>query len=234
MTAPGADSTNGIACAVVLPDRGAMNADHGVFPRRVHRRARGGRPGASAARAPARPAPGPSPGGRCRPGTGAARPRPGRPAAGSAPASAGCGPAPRPGPPAPAAAGAISRAATAASDGRSTGQDDRGDGRPRRWGCAATPAWLRPCRTSPANFIPNGSAVPPVIRGGEPRPRPRSARSSATSDQQAISTAQPAAVPPGAADGRGPSARLTAGPRPSAERGSPGRCRRARARGRPG
>ena len=26
MTAPGADSTNGIACAVVLPDPGAMNA----------------------------------------------------------------------------------------------------------------------------------------------------------------------------------------------------------------
>ena len=26
MTAPGADSTNGIACVVVLPDRGAMNA----------------------------------------------------------------------------------------------------------------------------------------------------------------------------------------------------------------
>ena len=26
MTAPGADSTNGIACAVVLPVRGAMNA----------------------------------------------------------------------------------------------------------------------------------------------------------------------------------------------------------------
>src|SRR5258707_277015 len=26
MTAPGADSTNGIACAVVLPDRGAMKA----------------------------------------------------------------------------------------------------------------------------------------------------------------------------------------------------------------
>ena len=72
---------------------------------------------------------------------------------------------------------------------------------------------VRPCRTSPANLMPNGSTVPPVI----PAASLAAAQIdpfSATSDQQAISTAHPAAVPPGAADGRGPSARLTTSPRP--------------------
>ena len=68
---------------------------------------------------------------------------------------------------------------------------------------------VRPCRTSAANLIPNGSAVPPLSPAAI-RAAAQTIPFSATSPQQAASTAQQPAVPPGASDGRGPSARLTA------------------------
>ena len=83
-------------------------------------------------------------------------------------------------------------------------------------------SWLRPCTRSRVNFIPNGSVRPPVIvpaiaAAAQIRP------DTATADQQAISTTQAAAAPPGAADCLGPSARLTAGS-PRRLGGRPGWC----------
>jgi hypothetical protein len=68
---------------------------------------------------------------------------------------------------------------------------------------------VRPCRTSLANLVPNGSVPPPSTQASS-RAAAQIIPIRATSDQQPISTAHPAAAPPGAADGRGPSARLIA------------------------
>ena len=59
--------------------------------------------------------------------------------------------------------------------------------------------------------MPNGSTAPPTARAAIFAAAQISAVSAANA-QQAISTVHPAAVPPGAIDGRGPSARLTASP----------------------
>ena len=210
MTAPGADSTNGIACAVVLPDRGAMNAttvsSHDAYTA-----------------APGRPAGAQQPAER-EPGLGRVhRPRVG---AGQGPAQARRGPGDRqPGQrPHPRIAGqrrdripgswpqphdhpGTTVARTATHPARTTAVTVTAT-----VGVCGHACPVRPCRRSPANFMPNGSAVPPRDPRREPGRGPDQP-DSATSAQQAISTAHPAAVPPGATDGRGPSARLTASPR---------------------
>ena len=87
-------------------------------------------------------------------------------------------------------------------------------------GVCGQASWLRPCSRSRVNFIPNGSVRPPVIApaiAAAAQIRP----DTATADQQEISTAQPAAAPPEAADWPGPSARLTAGS-PRSRGGWPG------------
>ena len=76
---------------------------------------------------------------------------------------------------------------------------------------------VRPCARSAVNCMPNGSTAPAVTRAAIFAAAQISA-ASAASAQQPISTVHPAAVPPGAIDGRGPRARLTAGP----PGGSPG------------
>jgi len=98
-------------------------------------------------------------------------------------------------------------AAQHGNGGGEPGQDGggRGDGGVGVWGQAVA---VRPCKTSAANLIPNGSAAPPlspaVIRAAA-----QTSPSSATRPQQAARIAPHPAVPPGAIDGRGPSARLT-------------------------
>ena len=209
ITAPGADSTNGIAWAVVFPDRGAMNATtvssqeaYTTGPRRLP--GRSSRPSASPVWA-------------------------GSSARGSAPARDRRS---------PVAVRAAGRLVSARMRGlrASAATGSPGTGRSRAVRQAATPASsaaspartiavvttatvgvcgharpVRPCRTSPANPAPNGSVLPPVIAAAI-LAAAQISPARATSDQQPASTAQPAAVPPGAADGRGPSARLTAGP----------------------
>ena len=53
---------------------------------------------------------------------------------------------------------------------------------------------VRPCRTSAANFMPNDSAAPPVIHAAS-LAATQISPISATSDQHAISTAQPGGRP---------------------------------------
>ena len=195
--------------------------------------ARGGRRGASAARAPARPAPG-------------------RIARGSVPARDRRSPA------AARAAGSRVSArirglrASAATGSPGAGRQPADQPRAATTASAATPptritaamttatvgvcghaCWVRPCSRSPANFVPNGSVVPPVDRRGDrgrgpDQPGQRRPRPAADQHRPAGRASA------GAAEARGPSARLTAAPGRSPIRGSAWSVSYSRAPGRPG
>ena len=214
MTAPGADSTNGTACAVVLPGPGRHERDDRVFPARVHLR-----PGA-----PPRPQQLPE----HQPGLGRARP-----ARGSAPASD------RRSPVAARATGSrvssrirglLASAATGSPGtrpmtARSSARPPRSRPRPRR--ASSTTATARTAAVGVCGQASAGAAVrevgnefhaerlAPAAREhrGQPGRHPDQA-ADAASPQQPTSTTHPPAVPPGASDGPGPSARLTSAPAP--------------------
>ena len=132
-------------------------ADHGVFPRRVHRRPR--------RRAGAHQLPERQPGlrrvdaprGPRRPGTGAARSRPGHLGNGSAPASADCGPAPPPDPPARATAARPPAPQPRPARPPRPVEHHGGDQSTAAVGVCGHACCVRPCSRSPVNFIPNGS-----------------------------------------------------------------------------
>ena len=195
MTAPGRRQDERDRLRGRLPGPGCHEGHDGVFPRRVHRRPP---PAARAHQLPER-----QPGVRrvhlARIGTGErpAQPgrRPGGRPAGSAPASGGCGPAPPPDLPAPAASRAITQAppmASAVAQPIST----TAVAVTTAVGVCGHACAVRPCRTSLANFMPNDSVVPPVTTAASLAAAQISPQT-ATSDQQPISTAQPAARPAG-------------------------------------
>ena len=211
MTGPGADSTNGIACAVVLPDRGAMNAttvsSHDAYtagPRRPPGRISCPRAspasagsidrGIGAGQGPAQPGGGAGdgqPGQRPHPRVAGQRrdriPRASRHAPSSRTATTAS----------TAASAASSRTAvTATADGRGV--------RPR--------VRRAPVQQVTGEFHPERFPVAACDRPGD-RAAAQISAASAASDQQAISTAQPAAVPPGAS-------RRAAAPAPGSPRAS--------------
>ena len=206
MTAPGADSTNGTACAVVLPPRGAMNAttvsSHDAYT------AAPGRPPGRSSRPSASPASAGSTARRSEPVRDRRRPTATRTTGSRVSARIrGLRASAATGSPGAGHSRTITRAPIVA----------RTTTHPARTktvtvtttvGVCGHACPVRPCRTSPANFMPNDSAVPPVIHAASLAANQISP-TSATRDQHATSTAHPATVPPGAADGRGPSARLT-------------------------
>jgi len=225
ITAPGADSTNGIACEVVFPDRGAITAttvsSHDAYttgPVTARRPGRINRPSASPACA-----------GSISRGSWPLSDRRSPTAARAAAwwvsarirgflASAATGspaggrrrPIARPVTAASTAAPAISTTAMTAT---------------ATVGVCGQARQVRPCRTSAMNFSPNGSAVPPVIQAAT-LAAAQSSQPAVASAQQPASASHAPAVPPEASGGRGPSVRLTAASRPALPAGQRARlCR---------
>ena len=92
---------------------------------------------------------------------------------------------------------------SAAARARSTTQATATAADEVRGHASAVCPWAR----SVMNTSPNGATVPPV-HAAAIRAAAQISAASAASPQHVTSTAHPAAVPPGASDGRGPRARL--------------------------
>ena len=231
ITAPGAVRTNGIACAVVLPDRGAMNA---TTVSSQEAKTAWPAPAAGSHQLPERE-PGLRRVQRARVGAGQRLPQAHRSAGGGLRVSArirGLRARAATGSPGAGRSRAVTRTA---SDGDAAAAQATARARSlrrRSWGCAATPArYARAGRHPRISFRTARRAA--RDRGGQPGCGPEQP---GQSDQRPADRSAPPSRP------RPRRARPTAAARaPGSSRvpvagraGWPGRCRRARARGRPG